>query len=304
MQLIYEGKDITNAVEINRADITDNAGGMADSLELWFTDPKGRWSQWKPKKNDMVQIKEKGFGTGVMYVDELEQRRGLFVIRALSIPQEAKTDRIKAWENVRFMEFAQELAGKYGFALQTFGIENHLYDRVDQFQKADFEHLAHRCLLEGYVLKLTNQKAVIYDERYMERLTPARTIYAEEMDGEFLFKSQSTGIFGSCQIVHGDLSVDFIPAVGPFGPTLKPSGIRISSIGEGNRFCRGLLRAQNKMEHTGWCNIALDTRLAAGNNVTISGVGMADGKYFCQQAVHRLVAKKTYLRLRKPLEGY
>jgi len=303
VQIIYEGKDITSAVEIQKADIIDNAGGMTDSIELWFDDPKGFWSQWKPEKNHTVQIIENGFDSGLMYVDELEQQRGIFIIRALSIPQEAKTSNTKAWENIRFMEFATELASKYGFSLQTYGIQNHLYERVDQFEQADFEFLAWRCLLESYMLKITDSKVVIYDERYMESQIATKTIYADQLDGGYRFKSKSTGRFGGCRVMFENITYEFNPS-GTSGPILKVNDLYVSNIAEAERFAKGLLRSNNKYENTGSVVIELDASIAAGSNIAISGVGFGDGKYFCEQVTHKLKERKTHIRLRRPLEGY
>ncbi|MFO7153934.1 MAG: hypothetical protein DIU64_003095 [Caldicoprobacter oshimai] len=303
MRIIYEGVDITEAIEVKKADIIDNAGGVADSIELWFDDPQGFWSQWQPQKNHRVELKEGGFDSGVMYVDELEQKRGFFIIRALSIPQEAKTDRTKSWENIRFMELANELAAKYGFPLETYGVQNYLYQRVDQYEQADFEFLAWRCMLEGYALKIAGEKVIIYSEKYIESQAPAKTLYIDQFDGDFGFRIKATGIFGACRVSYGDISYEFRPA-GTLGPTMQITDIYVSSQGEAERFAKNLLRAKNKYEHTGYCTIELDPGIAAGTVLQIAGVGLADGKYFCEQTVHRLVERKTFLRLRRPVEGY
>lgn len=303
MQLIYDGKDITDAVEIQVADIMDNAGGIADSVEIHFDDPKGVWSQWEPKKNDKIQLNNDSNNSGIMHVDELEQQRGIFVVKALSIPQEAKTTHTKGWEEVRFLEIANEIASKYGFKLETYGIQNHLYNRVDQYEQADFVFLAHRCALEGYMLKITDGKVVIYDEKYMESLTPVRTINADEFDGNYSFKSISTGIYGSCKITHGNIYYTFKPS-NVYGPQLNVPDVYISSQGEAERYSKGLLRFRNKYENVGYIKVELDPTIAAGNTIQIQGVGLSDGKYFCNQVTHKLVDNKTVLRLRKPLEGY
>lgn len=303
MQLLYEGKDITKDVEIKKADIIDNAGGAADSIELWLDDPRGFWSKWKPEKDHKVQLKESGYSSGLMYVDELEQNRGIFIIRALSIPQEAKTANTKAWEEVRFLELATEIANKYGFSLETYGIQNYLYDRVDQYEQADFAFLAWRCALEGYVLKVCDRKVIIYSEKYMESQAPAKTIHASEFDGEYLFRVVSTDIYGSCKMVHGNMSYTF-NSPGVHGPVLKPTDIYFSNMVEAERFSKGLLRQKNKFEKTGWGTVKFDASITAGNTLNIKGVGLADGIYFCDQAVHKLVDQKTLLKLHRPLEGY
>lgn len=302
MQLVYEGKDIAQAVEINRADVTDNAGGVADSLELWFNDPLGWWSQWQPEKNHTVEVIRDGYSSGIMFIDELEQQRGRFVIRALSIPQEARTKNTRSWENIRFLILAGEIAAKYGFALETYGITNHLYERVDQQDMADFEFLAFRCMLEGYLLKLYNKKVVIYDSRYIEGQAPVREMDMSGFDGEYRFRRTSTGIYGSCRLTYGSIWSEC--KANAAGPVLKISSIPVYSQDEADRFAKGMLRYHNCRENTGACTIPFDSGIAAGCNINITGVGLADGKYFCEKIVHRLVDGKTFQSMYKPLEGY
>lgn len=302
VQLIYQGKDITNDVDVKKADIIDNAGGIADSLVILFDDPKGVWSQWQPRKDDRVELCQDGLCSGLTYVDELEQTRGIFILQSLSIPQEAKTAHTKSWEKICFIELARGIAGKYGFQLKTYGIENYYYDRVDQFEQADFEFLAWRCLLEGYMLKVNGQSVIIYAEQYMEKQSPVRAIYQGQFDGEYSFKSRSTEIFNACKITYGGINAEFLSDTN--GPILSINNLYIANQSEADRYTKNLLRAKNKNENSGYCTIALDTGITAGNMVEIADVGFGDGTYFVSSAVHKLVDKKTFLRLRKPLEGY
>lgn len=304
MKVKYQGTDIANKVDIKKADTIDNAGGIADSVELHFADPRGFWSQWQPQKNDQVELLQDGFSSGLMYIDELEQQRGLFIIKALSIPQEAKTSKTKAWDKVRFLEIAGDIAKNYGFQLKTYGITNHIYERVDQFEKADFDFLSWLCLLEGYVLKINDKSAIIYDERYMEAQSPVKTINLYNYDGQYRFTNKATGIFSYCKLIYGDLRSEFKPVNGPSGPTLKINDVYVSSLAEADRYSRNILRSRNKYEFTGGFTIELDSGIGAANSVQIKGIGLADGKHYCSKVVHRLVDKKTSISSRKPLEGY
>lgn len=302
MYLIYEGKDITDDIEIRRADLADNAGGELDSLELVLDDTKGYWSTWAPEKNHTVQVNDSGFDSGIMYIDEISQQRGAIVLRALPIKQEAKASRVKAWENIRLLEIAQEIASRWGLSVEAYGITNHYYSRVDQTD-ADFKFLAWRCLLEGYALKVSGGKLILFSNQYMEGLDTAREITVEDIDGDFLYQDKSSGIFGACKIVSGGITGEFT-ASGTYGPTLKYFDLAIGSLGEGKRFAAGLLRDKNCLEKTLSCQLKYDPGIAAGNTVQLSGFGLADGKYFTYQVIHKFVDGKTGLKLRKPLEGY
>lgn len=307
MNIIYEGVDITNSIEVKKADIYDNAGGIADSLELIFADTKGLWSKWKPQKGHKVQMQKDGTNSGTMFIDYLEQRRGLFTIKAISIPLKAKAPNTRVWEDIRLYEFAGEIANKYGFKLETHGVENWQYKRVDQIELTDFEFLAYRCMLEGYMLKLYDNKAIIYGEQYQEQQKSIKAISQLDIDGDFNFKSISTGLFECCKVQHYTpseiIQVEYKPKPAPGGAVLKKN-IYMSSKAEGERYAKGFLRAVNKYEHTGKITIESDSSLAAGCNIDITGVGIADGKYFIEQLATRLVDNKSTLRLRRPLEGY
>lgn len=307
MNIIYEMKDITSSIDVRKSDIVENSGGVADSLELKFADTEGLWSKWKPQKGHKIEVLESGFFSGLMFVDYLNQNRGSLTIKALSTPLEARTGNFKAWENIRLLDMAKEISGKYGYTVDSYDVTNHMYMRVDQIYQADFEFLAYRCMLEGYALKITNEKVVIYDEHVFELKPAVKTIYADQLDGDYEFKTISTGLYSACHITSsstdGINSSLFVPSAAPAGPVLKPK-VYTSNQGETDRFARGILRSENKKESTGRLQIEYDAGLTAGSNVNILGLGMVDGKYFIENAVHKLVDKKTVLKLRKPLEGY
>lgn len=300
--------DITDEIKIHKADITDNAGGIADSTELVFSDTEGLWSKWKPQKGDKIEVKKDGFFSGIMYIWHIEQQRGLFILKSCSLPLSSKTKNTKSWENIRFLNLSNEIAVKYGFKLETYNIQDYFYERIDQVEQTDFDLLAFRCMLEGYMLKICNKKIIIYDEEYQEQQSSAYTINYEDIDGNYNFKTISAGLFSSCILscsnYRGILKSEFKPALAPVGPALVINNIYASNQGEINRFARGLLRSENKKETTGKLQIEYNPGLAAGCNTNVSGIGLFDGKYFIETITHKLVDGKSFIKLRKPLEGY
>lgn len=307
MNVIYEGTDITNDIDTIKADITDNSSGVADGLELVTSDIKKLWSRWKPQKSDALIIKQGSFSSGTMFVDQLEQSSGRFAIKALSVPPNAKTPNTRYWENVRFLEFAKDIAGKYGFAVETYGVTNWLYENVAQIEQPDFDFLHFRCLLEGYCLKITDKKVVIYDEKYLEQQEAVKDIYLDDIGTDYEMKSITVGLYNSCEVQcsrsDGIIKSAYKPQNAPVGSILKKN-IYLSSQAEADRFAKGLLRCSNKFETFGRIQIQQDTGLASGCNVTLVDIGLLDGKSFVYQAVHKLINNKTVLKLRKPLEGY
>ena len=307
--IIYNSVDITNSVQPVALTVTDNAGGKPDRISAAFADPDGMWNRWKPAKGDTIQVKEGGFDSGVMYIDQLTQTAGSFGLAALSITQESKSARSQSWEDVRLMEIVTEIAARHGFTVQIYGIDNHHYDRVDQLEEPDFAFLARRSLIEGYALKISNRSLVIYDELTEEQKTAdpkLATIRVNQMNGGFRFESKSTDIFRKC-IVRSQYGGGYLEGVfedtGINGPTVKHN-LHSTNIAEADRWARGILRSYNKHQVTGFFTINLNTNFAAGTVVDIHNTGMFDGKYFIDQLTHDLTNNRTRMTVRKPLNGY
>jgi hypothetical protein len=307
MRLYYDDTDITAFIDIRTANVIDNAGGVADSMDIVFVDSQGKWSKWKPQKGDKIKITDGCLSSGAMYIRKLVQNRSTFSIKAVSTPINSKTRITKAWEKVRLLSMAAELTEKYGFELETYDIGNWLYERADQIDQTDFEYLAYRCMLEGYCLKITDGKAVIYNERTFEQKPSVKTIFDNEFDGEPEFRIISTGLFNKCVITCSSpketIISAFSPTNAPAGPVLKPK-VYVNNQAEADRFTSTLLRSTNKFETAGKVGMEIDKQIAAGVSVDISGAGMFDAKYFVDQIIYKLVDQKMSMKLHKPLEGY
>ena len=99
-----------------------------------------------------------------MFVESVVPESGIVTLRAYSMPQSVKDKRSKAWEKVKFLQLAQEIAGRHGLTLQTFGITDQTYDYVEQNNLPDFAFFQQRCTLEGAAFLVYDGKLVVYDE--------------------------------------------------------------------------------------------------------------------------------------------
>jgi uncharacterized protein len=309
MNIFYNTKDITNDVEPLATKVIDNASYKRDSLEVTFSDTDKIWSKWKPKKNDVIQVKENGFDSGAMYIDGLIQRPGMFSLIALSTPQNSNTTRTKAWEEIRFLTIVNEIADRYKFKVKTFGIENHLYSRVDQIEASDFSFLANRCILEGYGLKISDKTIIIYNEHTEEQKEASSIVYENDMIGDYEFNDGSNSfmkIYQKCIVKSNHKSGFFQSEFEDktvFGASLVKT-IYCSNKAEADRYTKGLLRNENKYLVSGAFKHKLNKTWAAGTNIEIKDIGMFDGKYFIDKIIHDFINDKSFVNVRKALEGY
>lgn len=309
MKLTYQGTDITADVRVKEAYILDYAGGKCDRAEILFDDPERRWARWNPQKGDALRLRQEGFATGDLYVDEIRQRAGTFQLGAVSVPPALRDSGTRAWRAVRFSELMAAFAGRAGMAWQVYGMPfDPLYNALAQDGAEDIAWLANQCLLESCALKVTDGALVAYHEPWLE--ARAETTPLSLPDGtNHEIRRTSLGVYAGC-VVRSDPAGAY-RLDGAHGPTLDiregafGTGAP-NSAGEAERYAKGLLRAHNKREYQADClDLPLMPQLAAGSLVTLTAAGIAfPGKWVVEEARHRLVAQKTTLKLRKPLEGY
>ena len=149
MKILYEGVDIYPDISVHRCYHDMYAEKQSDELLLKLNDTRELWDSWNPKKGDTIAIEDGAAKTGKMFVESVVPESGIITLRAYSIPQSAKDKRSKSWEKVKFLQLAQEIAGRHSLTLETYGITDQTYDYVEQNNLADFAFFQNRCTLEG-----------------------------------------------------------------------------------------------------------------------------------------------------------
>lgn len=302
MKLIYENVPLN--VLIKDYKISDGMGGKCDTLSVTFADIKHECRNWQFKKNNTIELIESPFSTGKMFVDGFACANGDYIVTALSMNKKSKTKNTRSWENVRFLDLAKDLIKDHGLELETYGIENYKYARVDQIKRNDIEFLNYRCMLEGCNLKITDGKAVIVSESYLENQKTVADIDPTQFIGKYDFKCTSNNVYGGCEVssfsqnyINGRFIVDDSLEV------LRIKDIPVSSLEEANRFSKNILRAYNKKEVVGSFSINKNPNLAAGCTLNIEELAQFNGKYIIEN-LFATFDGKTKLKVRRVLEGY
>lgn len=304
MKVIYEGAEIN--LEVSDCRIYDNMGGKADSLVISFADIKNECRKWNFAKNNSIEIIDNPFSSGIMYVDGFGCSRGSYNIDAISIKKSFKTKKTRTWENVKFLDLAKDLTEELGLNLETYGVNDFQYSRVDQVQKNNIEFLNYRCMLEGCTLKISNGKALIVSEEFLRRQKEVLTLDPSLFIGNYDFKCTSNRIYHGCEIVSFSKSL----IKGRYtndnfnGDVIKINNISIRSTGEANRFSKNVLLSLNKNETIGVFTINKNTSIAAGNLINIENLDSFNGKYIIENIIHDLIGGRSKLTVRKVLEGF
>lgn len=306
MKLLYNDVDITQHIKIMETVINDNCGGIADSVNLIFSDTEKLWRKWSPQKGDKIELLD-NLSTGIMHVDEYSINKGIFSLGALSIPQISKVKHTKSWGNIRFKKLAKDLIEPLGFSLETFGVNDWSYESLDQVNQTNLEFLNFICILEGYNLKIYNNKAIIYNEFEIEKSSSPIDIYEEDFIGDYEFFTSNMDIYSSCEISYFNkelLKYEYKLKNITQGPVLKINDIKVNNFSEAERFSRGLLKNANKKEFVGSFVMRTNENIAAASIININNLGVFSGKYFIESINRNVTSNKSRLNIRKVLEWF
>lgn len=306
MKILYEGVDIYPGISVHRCYHDMYAEKQSDELLLKLNDTRELWDRWAPKNGDHIAVEDGAAKTGEMFVESVVPESGIITLRAYSAPQSVKDKRSKSWERVKFLQLLQEIAGRHGLTLETYGVTDHTYDYVEQNNLPDFAFLQARCTLEGAAFLVYDGKLVVYDEAYMEGQAPADTITITPAS-DFEYRDEGANAYGSAEAVNGGLIGTFAAPSGGDKMLRKILPLRMTDQSEADRFAKGLLRDANKGATVGtlWTGSLL-RNYAAGSVVTLEtqSVQSWDGPAFISRIRHDYVKTRSKLYLRKPLEGY
>lgn len=305
MKLLYQGKDIYPEVSVNRCYHDMYGEKQSDELLLRLNDNRRLWDTWKPQKGDTIAVEVGSAKTGQMYIDSILPEGSLITLRAFSVPQSAKDKRSKSWEKVRLLQLGKEIADRNGLGFEQYGVTDQLYEYVSQNNLPDFAFLQQRVTLEGVAVLVYDGKLIMYDEAYIEKQTPVKTVVVTPAS-KFEYRDDRVNAYGSAEVINGSMTGVFMAPNGGAKVLSKTIPVQMTSQAEANRFARGLLRDANKNSATGTLWTLLMLEYAAGSIVELQTDGVAswDGPALITRIRHDFTSCMSKIYFRRPLEGY
>lgn len=306
MQLFFEGTDIYKKVSVNTCIYDSYGEQQADTLRIVFNDGNALWDSWSPRKGNRVSVVLGACSTGEMYITGVRPENGTMCIRASSVPQDHNAKSSKSWQNVRFKQLCEEIAGRHNISCKFYGVKDQVYEYVNQQDKEDFVFMSERCILEGCAFLIYDKNMIVYDEQSIESAGADMTLKITN-NVHFEYKDVSRDIYNVCVLKNGKLSGKYTVAGMPEKVLTKVININMSSQAEADRYAKNMLRYENKKMSSGVIDYEKFLgAYAAGSvvNLETAGMGSWNGPVFLTHVRHDMVRARTKLFFRKILEGY
>lgn len=305
MNLIIKDVDITASNQsIKSCYYTDYSGGHADVLRISFNDTYDLWRSWGLVKNDKIRVSNNLVDTGDMYVSEIFIEAGIYKIKALSTPSKSLNESSYTRENIKLSGILDEISKELGFTLSTYGIGDYLYPYVERINQGAVNYLESILIREGYLQKIFNNKLIIGSEKALEQTVPLITVTIDDFANRPSFITSDANIIASVENVYQNSGGTIKSKVssGLNGKNIRLS-LPVESVGEGERFCKNIMRYHNKNEFTG-NGIVSESKITAGITINLDG-DFADwkGTNLVYEVMHDMLFDRQTIKFRKPIAG-
>lgn len=315
LKLYIEGKDMTNDIGVISAVHDTYAADYVDSIVCGLQDKDGKWSKWKPKAGEELQLNVGTCKTGKMWIHKVTSTNGIYYVTARSIPPYKNSVQTREWDGTTFLSTASSLANELGLSFENHGCADHSYNRLYQLDEKNTAFFRRLCHMESVEMTIFDGKLIAYDEDSIEHGAPSKKITFTG-EGDFSFTRGEGDRVGSVRVMrtvkenHAEsartdeydderIVVDQTATKGE-GRKITYTRLKPTDDTEALRWAQGLLKNANKYNSTGKFILSLQTDLAAGSVIEIQNDRASEwnGSVFLYRVKHDYKAQASTMYFR------
>lgn len=290
MEIIYEGSDITNMVNVRSCVSTDTCGDRCDSLDVEFQCGSG-WRKWDPKEDDKIRISHNGYDTGIMYVNTILPEDNRFRIIATSLPCKARSNEWKSFYKKSISEIMGICASSAGMGQALFGISGGtVIPYIERKNESSAKFLARLMEMEGAVLKCVNGKFTGIGILYAQGLSALQTINfsAEQLNTQY---TRNGSAYKSLTIKtpNGTGSAVDTSVSSSHSKLMLTDCLPIADSGQAKRWAKGKLLNLNRVCESVCIESKFNAGYTAMARIDLEGDTDASGQWLIGEVEHDFI---------------
>lgn len=308
--VFYNGKNISATIDkyLESFQYTDPASGESDSLSITLGNWDNNWlSAWFPDKGATLtaQVNARNWhkegdalhlDCGAFSLDDISfsgapDTMNMGAVSAPANDAFQTTERTKTWEDVTLRQIASDIATRYGLSL--------VYDAgavkiasVEQSGATDSAFLSTVCKDYGIALKVYSNKLVLFDREAYKQKGPVAEINKADMLN-YTFNTTLTGTYTGGELTFTTSKGKELKATIGSGPRILKANVSASTAEEAKLKLIAAIEEANHGETTLSFSTMGNPALVSGQCITITGLGIADGKYYLDKVTHTVGAAYT-----------
>lgn len=293
IHLLYEGKDITEEVDILSCVHCEAAGGRSDGLHLEL-DHQKTWYGWEPRQDDEIIVKFGDYQTGILYMNTICPDEDGFHIYATGMPTGARKTAWAFYEEQTLGAILAACAGECGMANALFGISGGIHYKYLLRENESAPKFLNRLLaMEGAVLKSYNGKMQAIGIEYAQGLPAAQKMHVD---------ADQAGVRYVCR---NDMKLSGVTVKTAFGTgsaqdgTVK-NGNRVvythlpaMDSGQAARWAKGILLSRNRMAEQLTVDMEFNPAFCAMERIDIESETATNGKWIVDKVEHDMTGNRS-----------
>lgn len=295
MNVFLNGHHVDANVEMQGATTTDSAGGQADISEIILPDT-ALVNSWEITRGMTLKIEHRGYSSGEMHIDEMEEKaNGTVVIRAVSLSEAAKVKQWGCYENITLGELLRRGASALGLKYALYGVNpNTLLRRIVQRDQTWPAFLAMVFRNESATIKFDNDTILAIDYGWAFTQNPARVMQVDEKPRYFQRPK-----FHSARVRSGLVEGKAIDASVPGNMHKDIHNDQVYSDQQATRAAKGVLMQANLDSEVYRRKIPLDTSIAAMSRIDLFGHPRIAGNWFVDSVTHDIKNETSDLTMKR-----
>jgi len=299
MQIIYEGKNITDYANVRSCVFFDYAGEKLDTLVIEFENSKA-WNRWKPQTDDRIEVREGKYTTGKLYLSSHAPEDDRYKIIATSAPIAAKR---RGWQNFEIKtinEIFNVCSVACGMDYSFFGIgQNNSIPYIERENETYLAFLQRLMTLEGGTLKCVNGKMTGISYLYAQDLPCKQTVEILSTGQGAQYYNRPDKAFRSLTIKTLFANAEASDSALSRGESAVYTFLPAMSNVQAGRWARGTLLSNNRKAETVTLDTEFNQGITALARIDITGDTAATGEWLCECAKHDFINKKTSAELHR-----
>lgn len=299
MNVIYEGTDITNYVQVRSCLWKDSSGEHCDLLDIEFENA-ATWMRWGIREDEKIRATSKGIDTGELFVTAALPEEGKFRIVAASLPSGARHRENKSYAENTIEEILRSTAMRCGMEYQVLGIDGNLVIPYWlQSQESGAAALERLLSYESAVLKCCDGKLCAIGISYAQERAPEKTltIKPETPGVEYIRRGARARTLRLYEATVSATATDH--AALSTGHEMIVCGRGAREQIQAGRWARGLLLKHARTRESLRIETTLDASFYALGRIGVEGGTDADGDWVCECVEHDLKNESSTATMRR-----
>lgn len=330
VELIYNGKDITKDVSqyLIRFTYNDKTEGASDEITMEFEDTEGLWkNSWYPAKKDKIKarigIAGEWLECGTFEVDEIEFTGAPDVLNlkalAAGVSNAVRTKNSRAFEKQTLRQIVDKIAQANGLTVDG-SVPDVKFNNLRQYREHDLSFL--RRVADDYGCMFSIRDKKITFTQLTEIETGASVTEIDKTDLEsYTLRDKSEGTYKSAQVKYHD-PVKNKTVQHKQMASADPNWYGRNMPVEMQKFSTWMVtptstdsieirkKAETPQQAEAMANVALyransktiegrirmsgNTKIIAGNNFSLTGLGKLSCKYHIKESIHTVTRGGGY----------